>query len=275
MCTVTDTGVPIERQSWDEEEQQVQSDVQEQAEKNQEDELQSNKPTEAVKETEDNQSSKMHSTNTSDGNTDTAPTHFTPTTATTKPAVPRRPKVPPKPSIPAACRTDNTTSKATPRAKSLDTQTVLQNKPPVPKPRAKTPSYDEGRHSCSPVFDDELDSKQVPPAKPPRRRSAQIRYTRSLSDTPSPVANRAFFPATLPSTFAVDENREILSPPLPPLSQSKPALPPKPRRRSSSTSTVGLEPPLVAVAENLNIDDIDLSCPPYSTTVSGCLNCKN
>ena len=274
MCTVSDAGVPTERQNRGEEEQELQSDiVQEHVEQRKGDELPSDENQSklaVVEKTEAVLSFEVCSSNTSDVNTDTA-IHAPPSTATIKPGIARRPKLPPKPSLPVTLKTDNTTPKATLRVKSLDSETVL--KPPMPKPRAKTPFSDEGRYSCSPVFDNELDSKLIPPAKPPRRRSAQIH---SSSDTPSPVASHGFFSATLPSAFAVEENREILKSPSPLPSQSKPALPPKPKRTSSSTSTVGLESlSLVVVAEHLNNDEIDLADIPYSTLVSYLNECPN
>ena len=257
ICTVNDAGVPIEWQNEDEE-KEAQTDVvsQEQVEQGQDDEPQLNnekpQPAETVKDMEVN----------SINNAGDVISHL-PSTA--KPAIPSRPKIPPKPSIPATSRTDKTVPKVTARMRSVDTQSVLQKKPPVPKPRAKTPSSDEGRHSCSPVFDNELDLKQVPPAKPPRRRNTQKSST-SSRDTPSPVPNRHTMYTT--SAFAMESNRVMCSPPPP---SSKPVLPPKPRRTSSSTSTIGLESPLVEVVDRLNVDDIDLANIPYSTTVSICL----
>ena len=252
MCTVSDAGVPIEWQNKDEEKENIsQEQVKQRLEQYNKDKQQH---VETVKE-----SSKVSNINTVDTGSQSQSA-----TMTTKPAIPSRPKVPPKPSIPATSRTDKSVAKVTARVQSGDTQTALQNKPPVPKPRAKTPSSDEGRHSCSPVFDDEL--QVVPPAKPPRRRNTQISST-SSRDTPSPVLNRHTIFTTAPSAYAMESNREMFSPP-PPI--SKPVLPPKPRRTSSSTSTIGLESPLVEVADRLNADEIDLGNIPYSTTVSYC-----
>ena len=244
ICTVTDTGVPIK---WENEEQE-QSDITQ--EQSKEDEVQCNKK-------EPQPTKKPASLEILSNASDVESKSLSTTTA--KPAIPSRPKIPPKPSIPATSRTD----KLFTNARSVD-HAVLQNKSPVPKPRAKTPS-DEGRYCCSPVFDDELDLKQVPPTKPPRRRNTQM-SSRSSRDTPSPVPNRhTVYTTSPPSAYSLDSHRELFSPPLP---TSKPMLPPKPRRTSSSTSTIGLESPLVEVADHLNADDIDLANIPYSTTVS-------
>lgn len=264
MCTVNNAGVVVERENEDEE--NLQTDVtQEQVEQKPENEIQSggekSQPTEIFKKNEDVQS------NTSDVNVLDTAVDSAPTTTTVKPAVTRRPKVPPKPSLPMVSITDHPTPEVKARVRSLESH---PGKPPVPKPRAKTPSSDEARHSCSPVCDDVFDSNMLPPAKPPRR-STQTSSSRSLSGTPSPMGSRPFFSTVLPSTFAVEEHREkIISSTPSPSGQVKPVLPPKPRRKISSTSTVGLESSLVAVADNLNIDEIDLGNIPYSTTWGEC-----
>jgi len=258
---MTETTVLTEQQNRDGEEELSVDVIQEQSEQRQEEEQLYNdirpQPAEVVKETEDDKFFETQSTIKSDITKNPVDS-----TTTTKPAVIRRPKIPPKPlPPPPPCR------------KSLDAQTVIQNKPiPRPRSRGDTPLSDDGRRSCSPsVFDDELDLKQIPPAKPPRRRSAQISSTTSFSDdNPSPVAtNRHTFHSTAVSpTYPVEKSSKMINPPPLPSRQSKPALPPKPKTRTSITSTIGLDQPQVLVAERLNLDEIDLADSPYSNTVS-------
>lgn len=253
---MTDTVVPIEQQNRGGEEQLSTDVIQEQANEQQYDDVRP-QLAELVKKTDD----ETQLTNTHDVNTAVN------STPTIKPVVTRRPKIlPKKPLPPPTCRTDNAAPKPAARKISSDAQTIVQNRPiPRPRSRGDTPLSDEGRRSCSPsVFDDE---SEVPPAKPPRRRSAQISSTRSFSDdTLSPVATTRHTFHVLP-TCPVEKSNEMISPPPLPLRQSKPALPPKPRK-TSSTSTIGLDPAQALVVERLNIDEIDLANFPYSTTVS-------
>ena len=179
-----------------------------------------------------------------------------------KPAISSRPKLMPKPALPRKPNIHSTVS-VPPQPTVVDRPVSDVPVRPIPRPRSRGDSYCDMRRSQSPQVSDVFGDQGQPPEKPPRRRSTQCYSGSSRSDTPSPLGTRMTPSPLLTADYTA--NGDVIRPPL---QENKPALPPKPKPRLSSSSTVGLEPAEVQVADRLAVDRIDLAEPPYSTTVS-------